>query len=276
MLKLKAQHRWCLTGSPIFNRVHDLNALLKFLRAYPFDSASYFNSHITDLLKTDEKKAIANLKKLFNCVALRRTKSAVTDQLQLMARFEKVQEVEFSSHERSLYEVLRRSLSYLFHSSEEDTSKIQSSGSILQTITRLRRFCNHNLDLLPPEIGMLLEGFADEKRIAEALMNSPKTCDCCNVQLSIHKSSELIFTSFQCGHTLCSRCSAEQQALNQNCLLCFGLEVSQLPSSEAKSGKSEQSYRNYQPSSKVLALLKNLSAEHTADPNGKRYPNLHL
>ena len=271
-MTLKAQHRWCLTGSPIFNRVHDLHALLKFLKAYPFDETSYFNSHITNLIKTDENKALKNLQKLFNCVALRRTKGAVADQLQLTPRFDKVQEVEFSPQERSLYETLKRSFSYFFHSSEVDDGRDESNGNIFQTITRLRRFCNHGLDLLPPDIRKILERSVNEKEISQALMNSRKTCDSCNEQPSKNKLSKLTIMSFQCGHTLCSRCLSEQQAMSQYCLLCFGLEVSRLSTNDAKCGEPEESRGNYIPSSKVLALLENLSAEAAADPFAKRYP----
>ena len=273
---LKAQHRWCLTGSPIFNRVHDLHALLKFLKVYPFDVTSYFNSHITNLLKTEEKRALENLGGLFNCVALRRTKSALADQLQLTPRVDKVQEVEFGPQERNQYEVLKRSLSLLFHSSEADVDKTESKGSVLQIITRLRRFCDHGLDLLPPEIRMAVKRSANEKELAQVLMTSLKTCDSCNVQPSNQSLSKLTITSFQCGHTLCSRCLPEQQAMNHDCLLCFGLEVSRLSTNDATYGKPEERYGNYRPSSKVIALLDNLSAEEAADPAAKRFPDLRL
>ena len=273
---LKAQHRWCLTGSPIFNRVHDLHALLKFLKIYPFDLTSYFNSHTTNLLKTDEKSALENLKKLFNCVALRRTKNAVADQLQLTPRVDKVQEIEFSPQERSQYEALKRSLSCFFHSSEAEADKNESNGNVLQTITRLRRFCDHGLDLLPSEIRMVLKSSANEKEIAQVLMASLKTCDICNVQPSNQSLSKLTITSFQCGHTLCSRCLPEQQAMNHDCLLCFGLEVSRLSTNDATYGQQEERYGNYRPSSKVIALLENLSAEEAADPAAKRFADLRL
>ncbi|KAL8788591.1 MAG: hypothetical protein Q9195_007235 [Heterodermia aff. obscurata] len=192
---LKAKHRWCLTGSPVFNRVHDLHALLKFLKAYPFDNTSYFNSHITNLLKTSEKKALENLKTLFNCVALRRTKSAVTDQLQLTPRIDRIQEVKFSSEERSLYETIRKSLSYFFHSSEADAGKAGSSGNMLQTITRLRRFCNHGLDLLPPEIRKVLERSVNEKEIAQVLMTT-------RAQLRLHPfSADIAFALGVCQNS---------------------------------------------------------------------------
>ena len=195
----------------------------------------------------------------------------MADQLQLTPRADKVQEVEFSPQERTQYETLKRSFSFFFHSSEADAGKSESNGNILQTITRLRRFCNHGLDLLPPEIRMVLERSANEKEIARVLMTSPKTCDSCNLQPTNHNQSKLTVTTFQCGHTLCSRCMPEQQTMSQYCLLCFGVEVSQLSTNDEICSKPEEPYVNYRPSSKVIALLENLSAEGVADPAGKRF-----
>ena len=251
--------------------MHDLNALLKFLKAYPFDSTSYFDLHITRLLETDEQKAFKNLKKLFQCVALRRTKRGVMDQLLLPPRFDKYHVVEFSHQERTLYDVLRKSLFQFFRSFGEDVNKDRSNASVLQTITRLRRFCNHGLDLLPLEIGTVLKGSADEKEIAQALTTSLRTCDSCNAKLSNGDLSRVIVTSFECGHTLCSRCLPEQQESSYVCLLCFGFDVSHYSFNVTKHWKSEESHRNYQPSSKVSALLENLLAERTIGSGIKRY-----
>ena len=198
----------------------------------------------------------------------------MADQLQLMPRVDNLHEVEFSPQERNQYETLKRSFSFFFHSSEAGAGKIESNGSIFQTITRLRRFCNHGLDLLPPEVRMVLKRSSDQKEIAQILMASLKTCDSCNLQPSDHHLSKRAITSFQCGHSLCSECLPEQQAMNQYCLLCFGLEVSRLSTKDGTRGEPEESYVNYRPSSKVIALLENLSAEGSADPAAKRFLTL--
>ena len=268
---MKARHRWCLTGTPLFNQVEDLGALLTFLKAYPFDSASYFNLHISAPLRTNPERALSALRKLFRCISLRRTKDAVIDDLQLQPRFDKLIEVQLNQKERRQYDELKRSLSYFFHS---DTSNIDSTGSgskVLQTITRLRQFCNHGPDLLPREIQTIFVGIVDEGRMTRALTTGSRTCDNCDGQASSGDLSKIIFRTVLCGHTICSRCLPEEQISNQSCPLCFSSEVSEHLPQEAQIRRLVDTPHRYQPSSKVSALLENLSVEQKVYPTVKRY-----
>lgn len=270
-MTLKAQHRWCLSGTPIFNKIEDLGALLTFLKAYPFDSASYFNLHISAPLKTNPDKALSTLRKLFRCTSLRRTKDAVIDELQLQPRFNKVEEVQLNQDERRLYDVLKRSLSYFLRSIASNVDNTGSGSNVLQTITRLRQFCNHGLDLLPQETRVLFEGFVDEEEMTRALMTRSKTCDSCDMQSLSGDLSKIVFRTVWCGHTVCSRCLPEMQILNQSCPLCFSSVLSEQPSNDALNLRLVDIHRRYQPSSKVSALLQNLSAEQKVYPAVKRY-----
>ena len=271
LLRLKARHRWCLTGTPVFNQIQDLYALLKFLRVYPFDSLSYFNTHIVRPLKTDEEKGLQRLKKLFRCVALRRTKDAVMNELELPPRRTRVHIVAFSPVEYEMYRNLRKSLSCFFNRPRTETDKGGSTCGVLPTITRLRRFCDHNLDLLPQDIRTLMEEFADGEELAQALVKNQNTCDVCNMEPSSNGIDDVALESFQCGHSICSRCLWVQSASHQSCSLCFGLEASQTSSRESDHGQPRDAYDLYQPSSKVLAMLGNIFAEQAAEPGSKWY-----
>lgn len=44
---IESERRWCLTGTPIQNRLEDLHSLLHFLRLEPWGDISYFRSFIT-------------------------------------------------------------------------------------------------------------------------------------------------------------------------------------------------------------------------------------
>ena len=270
-MTIRARHRWCLTGTPIFNRVEDLGALLTFLKAYPFDTASYFNLHISALMKTNPEKALSTLRKLFRCISLRRTKDAVVHELQLKPRVDVIREVQLNQHERRRYDALKRSLSYFFHSVASDVDNTGSGSNVLQTITRLRQFCNHGPDLLPRETQVLFDGIIDEDEMTRAFMAGSPTCDSCDGQSSTRGLTKTNFRTVWCGHIICSRCLPEEQIANQPCPLCFSSDISKRPSNDAQSPKLEDVHRNYQPSSKVSALLENLSAEQRVYPAVKRY-----
>ncbi len=271
MLTLKARHRWCLTGTPLFNQVEDLGALLTFLKAYPFDSASYFNLHISSPLSTNPEKALLNLRKLFRCTSLRRTKDAIINELQLSPRVDKKREVQLDQNERRLYDVLKRSLSNFFHSIASDVDKAGSGSNVLQTITRLRQFCNHGLDLLPHETQGSFGEYIDEEEMTRALMTGSQKCDSCDLQSCSSDLGKVIFRAVLCGHAICTRCLPERQLSNQSCPLCFSLDVPNHPSKTAQDLKLADIYRKYQPSSKVVALLENLLAEQKMYPAVKRY-----
>ena len=270
MSTLKARHRWCLTGTPLFNRVEDLGALLIFLKAYPFDSASYFNLHISAPLRTNPEKALSTLWKLFRCTSLRRIKDAVIDGLQLKPRFDEVTEVHLNQKERRQYDELKRSLSYFFHSVTSNVGNTGSGSKVLQTITRLRQFCNHGPDLLPREMQTLFAGIIDEGKITRALTTGSGICDNCDSQASSGDHSKIIFWTALCGHTICSRCLPEEQISNQSCPLCFSSEVSKHLYHDAHNSKLVNTHHRYQPSSKVSALLENLLVEQKVYPTVKR------
>ena len=257
-----------MTGTPIFNQVEDLGALLTFLKAYPFDSASYFGLHISAPLRTNREKALSNLKKLFQCISLRRTKDAVIDELQLTPRFDVIQEVQFNHNERGLYDVLKRSLSYIFRSFASEIDNTGLGSNVLQTITRLRQFCNHGLDILPRNIQISFDGLINQEEINRALLTGPKTCDSCGVQSSTDDLGKDTFRAVRCGHTLCCQCLPEAHIPIQSCPLCTGLEESQDFSISAQD--LSNIHHRYEPSSKVVALLKNLSTERKVYPPVKR------
>ena len=47
-MRLHAQHRWCVTGTPIQRRLDDLFGLLRFLRTSPFDTYRWWVDIIRD------------------------------------------------------------------------------------------------------------------------------------------------------------------------------------------------------------------------------------
>ena len=251
--------------------MQDLYALLKFLRVHPFDSLPYFNIHVAQPLRTIEKGGVQRLKKVFQCVALRRTKNTVMDQLHLPARRSRTYVVEFSPQEDKMYRVLRRSLSYFIRPSHmnNDHNKHEPTGSVLSTITRLRRFCNNNLDLLPSKFRILLEELADEEDIVQAVTDRLKTCYACREKPLGDDPDDLAPRFAYRGHDTCAKSSLGRSSLHRSYFSYFAFELSLNLSDDADYEQAEIGDNSYQPSSKVLAMLRNISAEQDTEPGIK-------
>ncbi|KAL1138245.1 hypothetical protein AAG570_009934 [Ranatra chinensis] len=101
--KLKARHRWCLTGTPIQNKMTDFYSLLKFLRCKPFNDWLVWKRWV-------DNKDMAGAQRL-NCISdsilLRRTKDSIKDSnLKLKSKTVKLIKVQLDDDEKKVYEEL--------------------------------------------------------------------------------------------------------------------------------------------------------------------------
>lgn len=74
---MQADRRWCLTATPIHNRLDDLAALIEFLKIDPFhgkSSKAAFRRYIMDPLTSNIPDPCHNLRVLLRSICLRRTK----------------------------------------------------------------------------------------------------------------------------------------------------------------------------------------------------------
>lgn len=89
---LKADCRWCVTGTPIQNSLQDVYALLKFLRHEPWCEQGFWKAAITSVLRdssvtkndpTEPKQptgmqlALDRVRRLLTPLILRRTKDSL-------------------------------------------------------------------------------------------------------------------------------------------------------------------------------------------------------
>jgi SNF2 family DNA or RNA helicase len=152
---IRAQYRWCLTGTPIHNRMDDYGALLSFIGVDPFAGSSgkaafahWVKSYVWN--EAGDTERLDRLKKLVAATCLRRTKVHVNSQLKLPRRTEIEQLIELNTSERLLYGFFKARASSLVAKSTVHHEAINKGGwgNILSLINSLRLICNHGEELL--------------------------------------------------------------------------------------------------------------------------------
>ena len=257
---LTARHRWCLTGTPIQNRLEDLGALLRFLRIFPFDTKSAFNTYIIKPVENNHFDGLKPLRALVESMALRRTKDSIFDDLQLEPRINRVHNVRLSSLERQLYDACKRSALAVMDSSFTVDGKLKGFCGIFQTIMTLRQVCDHGRDLMSQSATGRLKQYEMTDGSSVTTFN-PTVCELCGHQLDISESENDSQFLLPCLHILCLSCAAagqEGMAMDARvCPVCTG-ETSSISPRDCRSPNPEMTTNEYCPSSKALALVENL------------------
>ncbi|KAG0130845.1 putative SNF2 family helicase/ATPase [Tuber indicum] len=160
---LRARYRWCLTGTPLQNKIEELQSLIKFLRVAPFDDLAVWKEQIArPMTQGREGVALERLKVVLGAIMLRRTKDVLRkdgekleaeggqSRMKLPARKMEKVAVHFDAREKEFYEKLETR-------TEENLEKMLSGfgavggkglggvnmTSALLLLLRLRQACNH-------------------------------------------------------------------------------------------------------------------------------------
>lgn len=253
--KLNARHRWCLTGTPIQNRIEDLGAIVEFLRLSPFDRPAVFKTLFVPI-GDNVPETWNRLRSLVKAISLRRTKLAVQDELNLLPSRRIDQPVELNPKEREVYDLLKRSCIRAM-------GPFGSTRSTFQLITRLRQVCNHGRDLLPGKIRQWLD--KNTLGSEDAVL---RTGYCENCEGAIDDDEDMMNQWLPCFHQVCAVCQKlRSNADDQDEAFCPVCSVPQSSPGrrlgrfqEASSPKTS----TYRASSKVTALLQNLDRDRGA------------
>jgi SNF2 family DNA or RNA helicase len=264
---IRARYRWCLTGTPIHNRLDDYGALLSFIGVPPFTSKALFDYWLANPMSNNNPEGLRRLKELVAATCLRRTKDAVKDQLKLPQRINRVETIELDSTERELYDFFKVRTSSLVAGmfSEESWASQQHQGNILPLINFLRLICDHGERLLPTPA---LKAWLSRDASAfdwNILRSSGRNCALCKVDISKLQCQNALRYEF-CLHVICSKCAItddEENSMDDDwCPICN--RESATPSQQLASSLSKNTgliAMDYWPSTKVKALLKNLRQE---------------
>ncbi|CZR69306.1 uncharacterized protein PAC_19206 [Phialocephala subalpina] len=204
IVDLNAERRWCLTGTPIQNRLDDLFSLLQFLRFHPLENQSNARKYILEPLGRQDEKGLRNLRLTMRVISLRRGKQQTCNRRRNEYRIP----VSLSVDERQRYN------STLIKAQRLARIGARSCGLImLQSISALRQLCSHGslAQFLCSDL-YLNDNNNDHKPPPRATFEN---CDNCHEKFSPPDKIAGVFKG-SCGHEICSECVGEQR--NSQCL----------------------------------------------------------
>ncbi|EHK43096.1 hypothetical protein TRIATDRAFT_130946 [Trichoderma atroviride IMI 206040] len=220
IVRLQAQRRWAVTGTPVQNRLDDFAALLSFIRLEPFHHRAKFVRHIVEPFKACNPEIVPKLRILVDSITLRRLK----DKIDLPSREDLIVKLDFSPEERGVYD--------LFARNAQDRVKVLAgnltSGAlggntyihILKAILRLRLLCAHGKDLLNEDDLATLRGMS-----AEMAIDIDEDDDKVDGLLLSHQKAHEMFTlmqdtnndsCIQCNKKISSQETQAVEAENEN------------------------------------------------------------
>jgi len=171
---LKAQTRWCVTGTPIQNSLQDVYGLLKFLRHEPWCESTFWKNAITDSLSgvstgagnasamvtendaaTKESSsqelrasaAFGRVRRVLAPIILRRTKDTLTEDGTPILSLPPIDfsdvHVTLSPPEREFYNALLQRSQSVFEGFLNAGTASKSWFAIFSLLQRLRQACDH-------------------------------------------------------------------------------------------------------------------------------------
>jgi len=218
--ELKTQYRWCLSGTPMMNKVDELSSLIQFLRIKPYDDPKKFRQAFGSLSATrptsgaSRASAMTRLQATLKAIMLRRTKKSLLNGkpiIELPEKHEETVHVVFNEDEDKFYHDLEQNSQVQFSKYLKNNTVGKHYTNILALLTRLRQACCHpllhmldfsqggNAELSEDDMSKLAESLTPDvvKRIRET---DDFECPICMETVE----NPSIFVP--CGHDTCSEC----------------------------------------------------------------------
>ncbi|TPX50989.1 hypothetical protein SeMB42_g01602 [Synchytrium endobioticum] len=236
---LQAERRWCLTGTPIQNKLEDLFSLVHFLRLPPWEQFSFWRSFITIPFERKDVRALEVVTTILQPILLRRTKDMKDrDGNPIVALpVKNVEEVylEFTKDERIIYDSLlrdsRRRLA--------DEKGRFAYAHVFEMLLRLRQMCDHpflvaafaktTLETIGMEdlVNQYCQGDGASAEYIDSVMKTLQEANSSDSECAICLDSIVAATIVpSCGHTSCRDClmdfleRCEAQGKPTECPVC--------------------------------------------------------
>lgn len=252
--QLTAQRRWCLTGTPIQNRLEDLGSLVTFLKVPELERVAIFRNYIIAPTSGRGQSRFQNLQTLLGAICLRRTREVLN--LPEPITFPRV--LSFSYQERQQYDEL-----YDYYRKQVQmavSGHTKMASTTLQSIHELRLFCNNG-----PRSGQHV-GESDDETLSYLQQFDEDVCANCSLTIHCINPSGLgiggVFLPL-CRHLVCHGCLAQCYSKQRICLICTSPDArpSMAKEHDAKMADITPLETTTQHPSKLLRLIGDIKAE---------------
>ncbi|KAK0665455.1 helicase conserved domain-containing protein [Cercophora samala] len=262
--EIRANFRWCLTATPIQNRLEELGSLLAFLRIDQLENRAMFRNKIVVPFCPDGDTAPRHFTLLLDALCLRRPKQM----LELPPIEERNHYITLSKVERERYDKTAADMSSWIRHKAGLRAEQQDHFGIFQVQLQLRLVCNHGTFQKPFQRHGRRDKRAEREDYLYALGPSAEiACSMCGIPVP---AFDAVTPDFQrlnhdCGHVICQECAPPDFHSLPNpdsCLFC-GRHIP--PDSDAQAPPSgdhrdeKAKYFNAEGfSSKMEALIQDL------------------
>jgi len=208
---LRAERRWCLSGTPIQNKIDDLYSYFCFLKYEPYSKFSSFKYMIKYPISKDSVRGYKKLQAILRIVLLRRTKETLIDGepiLKLPAKTIQLSKIDFTPEERAFYVTLEEGSRQKFKAYDAAGTIKENYANILVLLLRLRQACDHPLLFKGQESDLIDNNSIEMAKqlpketvtdLLEKLERGPAICSIC----SDPPEDAVVAT---CGHVFCYQC----------------------------------------------------------------------
>jgi SWI/SNF-related matrix-associated actin-dependent regulator of chromatin subfamily A3 len=210
--QLLAQRRWCLTGTPIQNRLEDLGSLIAFLRVPELERASTFRTCIITPTSPERGSQFQNLQTLLKTICLRRTREI----LGMPEPIAHPRPLVFSAQERQQYNDLYEH--YRKHVQMAVSGVLKVASTTLQSIHELRLFCNNGPKRMQNDVRE-----SDDEVLSYLQQLDQNICAKCSMPIfCIDQAGDRNGGAFisPCKHLVCHSCWPQCLDKKKACVLC--------------------------------------------------------
>lgn len=177
------------------------------------------------------------------------------DEVRLAPRIDSIVKVRLSTRERELYESSRRCVLQIVDHVYTN-GEVKGFCGILQSILTLRQICDYGINTPSTVASKRLQSNPE----GSGLFLEHAMCELCNESFK-PQESEIESSLLTCLHVLCALCIVKRS--KKGCSLCMGnTAFDELKDDNGAGYDKNKSWIN--PSSKALALLKNIRSYQTA------------